>query len=188
MRRQAFARNPGGVRGDALSLQAFANVETRTMQVKGNPVVFARRPPDTVWHRLADILGADLVDAGERLTEIYAEMMGLAGAPERDPGMPMTKRDDPTNLPTRMLEANRRWAAIMAEFSRGSVFPAMFQGLCMDIMEGEFSPMQVPGKPKRSRWRTIVAGVTRVDNRNGQGVVVVLGCRELAQIMADLGL
>ena len=183
------------------ALASSADVELRDVRDGGRTQTFARRRPDTVWRRLgtprstqeAPALSASQVDAGERLTELYAAMMGLGGTPDRDPSMPRPPSSSPgrTELPVRMLAASERWARIMQGFGLGSRYPALFEGLCQDLMETEATRTRVegrvlyrqPGAVVKSRWRDVVAATTGVSNRNSQGDVVKLACEQLVHIL-----
>ncbi len=192
---KAAARRPDGfgLNRAALGMAANGDVDLREISQAGRTHVLARRRAHTVWARLGTIrlgqdtatLSASLVDAGERLTELYAQMTGVAGAPERDPSMPAPPIHMPgrTELPVRMLAAGERWGRLMQGFGEGSRYPAMFEGLCRDILESEFHPARRPGSVAVSRWRDVVAATTGVHNRNSQGDVVKLGCEQLSRIL-----
>ncbi len=205
--REAESRPDGyGLNTQALAgrdaLTSSADVELREVRDGGRTQVFARRRPDTVWRRLGTLksmqevpaLSASQVDAGEKLTELYAAMMGLGGAPERDLSMPRPPSPSGrTELPVRMLNAHERWTRIMQGFGLGSRYPALFEGLCQDIMETEATRTRVegrvlfrqPGAVVKSRWRDVVAATTGVANRNSQGDVVKLACEQLVHILEN---
>jgi hypothetical protein len=128
-------------------------------------------------------LSQEMVDAGNRLIEIYAAKHGLAGSLDDHKRMGLDRVDgsmrDHDFLTNRMHSAIKRWGWIMAEFGPRSRLPALFELLCQDAMETDHTLKERDSV----RWRAIVARVCEITNRNAQGALMAYACRELVEVL-----
>ncbi len=191
MRAQALARDPASAGLDVAEVTRQGDVVV-DHDSRNGAILRAERIGRNVFCQLGRLragqtdptLSAEMVDAGNRLIEIYAEKHGLAGSLDANLRQVFDRVDGGTKdddfLTGRMHSAIKRWQRIMGDFGAQSRLPALFELLCQDAMETEHT-LRVSAN--RTRWRSIVAQVCAIQEPHAQAALIVFGCTELVEIL-----
>ncbi len=200
MRRQALARDPAnaGINMGAIEHQAVkVKFDATTGKVK-----LAKRESENVF----DLITMDdhLAEAGHRITQIWADRMGMGGSapkpseaddidydpkPSQDSGYVDKSRVDVELMNCRMDYHSRLWKRIMTPtdgFGRMSVYPMLFDALCEDIVTGQRWRAAEGIRKPVSQWRHIVQKLTGEKQPHRQAGVIQSACAELYLILKEI--
>jgi len=211
MREQALARDPTKAGANLKELDRQSGFVPGCIEVvkdsSGRPFRIERTPNnvfnllgkvkfDKDGKRIEPTLSEDMVNAGNRLVEIWAGKQGLAGSSDADISRDIDRVDCSTAsndfLTSKMHRSIKKWQSITREFGTHSKWPAVFESLCQDIMETEATPNlnvirkgdgTVIRETQKSRWRSIINQAFNEPNKDAQAGLVRSGCEELAKIL-----